>query len=287
MRRSRRRGPGPRARASPPSPIEIGCARQQGPGGDCRRSRIVVTAIEKEIAAATIVNTEGLLAIEAGLERQAAVVDRARADQRLHVDDTADAARTITGRDRGTAGGQRGRGPGDAAGDQRERHGAGCHAWPCGRGQQVERSDGDLGTRDGREVQGPMTGADVHSMDFTRVPSWPGWADDPELLATFRAEVEERVASLQAGLLALEAHPSPRQVLIEPVPRRPHGQGFGADAGAVRGACGRAQQRGPARRASGTAGCRSAGTCRPAARGVRRHRRGAARRRRPGSGRVT
>jgi chemotaxis protein histidine kinase CheA len=40
-----------------------------------------------------------------------------------------------------------------------------------------------------------------------------GWADDPELLATFRAEVEERVASLQAGLLALEAHPSPRQVV--------------------------------------------------------------------------
>jgi chemotaxis protein histidine kinase CheA/ActR/RegA family two-component response regulator len=41
-----------------------------------------------------------------------------------------------------------------------------------------------------------------------------GWADDPELLETFRAEVEERVASLQAGLLALEAHPSPRQVVV-------------------------------------------------------------------------
>ncbi|HEX3898296.1 MAG TPA: hybrid sensor histidine kinase/response regulator [Mycobacteriales bacterium] len=40
-----------------------------------------------------------------------------------------------------------------------------------------------------------------------------GWADDPELLATFRGEVEERVASLQAGLLALEQHPSPRQVV--------------------------------------------------------------------------
>jgi chemotaxis protein histidine kinase CheA len=40
-----------------------------------------------------------------------------------------------------------------------------------------------------------------------------GWADDPELLATFRGEVEERVASLQAGLLALEAHPSPQQVV--------------------------------------------------------------------------
>src|SRR5947209_10046073 len=41
----------------------------------------------------------------------------------------------------------------------------------------------------------------------------PGWADDPELLATFRAEVEERVASLQGGLLQLETHPSPRQVV--------------------------------------------------------------------------
>src|SRR3954466_12897875 len=41
----------------------------------------------------------------------------------------------------------------------------------------------------------------------------PGWADDPELLATFRAEVEERVASLTAGLLQLEAHPSPHQVI--------------------------------------------------------------------------
>ena len=41
-----------------------------------------------------------------------------------------------------------------------------------------------------------------------------GWADDPELMATFRAEVEERVASLQAGLLQLETHPSPRQVVV-------------------------------------------------------------------------
>jgi chemotaxis protein histidine kinase CheA len=40
-----------------------------------------------------------------------------------------------------------------------------------------------------------------------------GWGDDPELLATFRAEVEERLASLQAGLLALETHASPRQVI--------------------------------------------------------------------------
>ena len=39
------------------------------------------------------------------------------------------------------------------------------------------------------------------------------WGDDPELLATFRAEVEERLASLQAGLLVLEDHPSPRQVV--------------------------------------------------------------------------
>jgi len=41
----------------------------------------------------------------------------------------------------------------------------------------------------------------------------PTWADDPELLATFRAEVEERLASLQSGLLQLEAHTSPRQVI--------------------------------------------------------------------------
>jgi chemotaxis protein histidine kinase CheA len=41
-----------------------------------------------------------------------------------------------------------------------------------------------------------------------------GWAEDPELLATFRAEVEERVASLSAGLLQLESHPSPRQVVL-------------------------------------------------------------------------
>jgi chemotaxis protein histidine kinase CheA len=40
-----------------------------------------------------------------------------------------------------------------------------------------------------------------------------GWGDDPELLATFRAEVEERLASLQAGLLVLETHASPRQVV--------------------------------------------------------------------------
>ncbi len=39
------------------------------------------------------------------------------------------------------------------------------------------------------------------------------WGDDPELLATFRAEVEERLASLQGGLLQLESHPSPRQVV--------------------------------------------------------------------------
>jgi chemotaxis protein histidine kinase CheA len=39
------------------------------------------------------------------------------------------------------------------------------------------------------------------------------WGDDPELLATFRAEVEERLASLQTGLLALEEHASPRHVV--------------------------------------------------------------------------
>jgi chemotaxis protein histidine kinase CheA/ActR/RegA family two-component response regulator len=39
------------------------------------------------------------------------------------------------------------------------------------------------------------------------------WGEDPELLATFRAEVEERLASLQAGLLALEHHARPRQAV--------------------------------------------------------------------------
>src|SRR2546423_2440527 len=40
-----------------------------------------------------------------------------------------------------------------------------------------------------------------------------GWADDPELLATFRAEVDERLSSLSAGLLQLEEHPAPRQLV--------------------------------------------------------------------------
>lgn len=37
--------------------------------------------------------------------------------------------------------------------------------------------------------------------------------DDPELIATFWAEVQERLASLQSGLLELEGHPAPRQVV--------------------------------------------------------------------------
>ena len=41
----------------------------------------------------------------------------------------------------------------------------------------------------------------------------PAWGDDPELLATFRAEVEERLASLQSGLLRLEESGSPKQVI--------------------------------------------------------------------------
>jgi len=39
------------------------------------------------------------------------------------------------------------------------------------------------------------------------------WAEDPELLATFRAEVEDRLASLSSGLLQLENHPSPKQLV--------------------------------------------------------------------------
>src|SRR3954467_2435504 len=39
------------------------------------------------------------------------------------------------------------------------------------------------------------------------------WADDPELPPTFRAEVDERLTSLWAGLLQLEEHASPRQLV--------------------------------------------------------------------------
>lgn len=39
------------------------------------------------------------------------------------------------------------------------------------------------------------------------------WSDDPELVATFRAEVEDRLTSLKEGLLRLEDHPSPRQLV--------------------------------------------------------------------------
>ena len=39
------------------------------------------------------------------------------------------------------------------------------------------------------------------------------WADDPELVATFRAEVEERLASLRDGLLSLEGNAAPRQLV--------------------------------------------------------------------------
>jgi chemotaxis protein histidine kinase CheA len=39
------------------------------------------------------------------------------------------------------------------------------------------------------------------------------WAEDPELLATFRAEVDERLASLSAGLLQLESSGAPRQLI--------------------------------------------------------------------------
>ena len=39
------------------------------------------------------------------------------------------------------------------------------------------------------------------------------WADDPELVATFRQEVEDRLASLCDGLLKLENHAQPRQLV--------------------------------------------------------------------------
>lgn len=40
------------------------------------------------------------------------------------------------------------------------------------------------------------------------------WSDDADLLATFQAEVEDRLASLSAGLLALEALPRPRDGVV-------------------------------------------------------------------------
>jgi chemotaxis protein histidine kinase CheA len=40
-----------------------------------------------------------------------------------------------------------------------------------------------------------------------------GWADDPELVATFRAEVDDRLASLCEGLLRLEGAASPKQLV--------------------------------------------------------------------------
>jgi chemotaxis protein histidine kinase CheA len=39
------------------------------------------------------------------------------------------------------------------------------------------------------------------------------WANDPELVATFRQEVEDRLSSLCDGLLKLERHPQPRQLV--------------------------------------------------------------------------
>ena len=40
-----------------------------------------------------------------------------------------------------------------------------------------------------------------------------GWTDDPELVAIFRAEVDEKLASLRDGLLRLEEHPAPKQLI--------------------------------------------------------------------------
>ena len=80
------------------------------------------------------------------------------------------------------------------------------------------------------------------------------WADDPELVATFRAEVEDRLASLCDGLLRLEKHPSPRQLVT----------GLFRDAHTVKGSARMLgldgvvevahRVRGPARRPARTAG---------------------------------
>src|SRR5437763_16639070 len=40
-----------------------------------------------------------------------------------------------------------------------------------------------------------------------------GWTDDPELLAIFRAEVEEKLAALRDGLLQLEGNAAPKQLI--------------------------------------------------------------------------
>src|SRR6476620_5881519 len=40
-----------------------------------------------------------------------------------------------------------------------------------------------------------------------------GWTDDPELVAIFRAEVDEKLAALRDGLLRLEEHPAPKQLI--------------------------------------------------------------------------
>jgi len=40
-----------------------------------------------------------------------------------------------------------------------------------------------------------------------------GWTDDPELVAIFRAEVDEKLGSLRDGLLRLEEHPAPKQLI--------------------------------------------------------------------------
>lgn len=47
------------------------------------------------------------------------------------------------------------------------------------------------------------------------------WTDDPELLAIFRAEVDEKLATLRDGLLRLEGHSAPRQ-LVASLSREAH-----------------------------------------------------------------
>ena len=62
------------------------------------------------------------------------------------------------------------------------------------------------------EPQGSGRGVSrcVRRGDCTAMSSW---ADDPELVATFRQEVEDRLAALCDGLLQLEQHPQPRQAI--------------------------------------------------------------------------
>ena len=59
----------------------------------------------------------------------------------------------------------------------------------------------------------PRTSHSPQTLSPGRSRTVSGWTDDPELVAIFRAEVDERLASLRDGLLRLEDHPAPKQLI--------------------------------------------------------------------------